>query len=92
MQRFYANLLGARPGIAQAMPKAQALAEAKAWLRSMTREQVTKLAASLAADDSRSKSAAKREPAASGLPAGGEDCPYAHPFYWAAFVLVGDPE
>jgi CHAT domain-containing protein len=24
------------------------------------------------------------------LPAG--ERPYAHPFYWAAFVLVGDPD
>jgi CHAT domain-containing protein len=92
MERFYANLLGARPGVARAMPKAESLAEAKAWLKSVTREQVTKLQASLSPDDSRSKGAPKREPAAPGLPADAEDRPYAHPFYWAAFVLVGDPE
>src|SRR5262249_25818246 len=32
MQRFYADLLGARPGLSRPMPKAEALAEAKAWL------------------------------------------------------------
>jgi CHAT domain-containing protein len=36
MQRFYANLLGARPGRSQPMPKAEALAEAKAWLRGLS--------------------------------------------------------
>jgi CHAT domain-containing protein/tetratricopeptide (TPR) repeat protein len=92
MQRFYANLLGTRPGVAQAMPKSEALAEAKAWLRSITREEVTKLAASLWAGDAQSKGSPKRQPAALGLRAGGEERPYAHPFYWAAFVLVGDPE
>ena len=32
MQRFYANLLGVRSGLSQPLPKADALAEAKAWL------------------------------------------------------------
>ena len=32
MQRFYANLLGVRPGLSQPLPKAEALAEARAWL------------------------------------------------------------
>ena len=33
MQRFYANLLGRRPGLTAPMPKAEALHEAKTWLR-----------------------------------------------------------
>ena len=33
MQRFYANLLGRRTGLSGPMPKAEALREAKAWLR-----------------------------------------------------------
>ena len=35
MQRFYANLLGRREGLSGAIPKA----EAKAWLRGLTRSE-----------------------------------------------------
>ena len=35
MERFYQNLLGKRPGLSQPMPKAEALDEAKHWLRSL---------------------------------------------------------
>ena len=37
MQRFYANLLGRRPGLTAPMPKAEALREAKTWLRGLRR-------------------------------------------------------
>ncbi len=40
MQRFYANLLGRRPGLTAPMPKAEALREAKAWLRGLRRAEV----------------------------------------------------
>ena len=35
MQRFYANLLGRRAGLTGPLPKAEALREAKAWLRGL---------------------------------------------------------
>ena len=47
MQRFYANLLGRRPGLSQPMPKAEALREAKAWLRGLRRAEVLALTAEL---------------------------------------------
>ncbi len=40
MARFYQNLLGKRPGLAKPMPKAEALQEAKQWLRSVTADQI----------------------------------------------------
>jgi hypothetical protein len=95
MQRFYANLLGIRPGLSQPMPKAEALAEAKSWLRGLRREEVATLAADLSGGEARAKGATKRktEDGAMGVPAGpADDRPYAHPYYWAAFVLVGDPD
>jgi len=63
MRRFCENRFGKyadrRSGhVAEPMPKAEALREAKAWLRGYT-------------DDN-------------------GDHPYAHPYYWSAFVLIGD--
>jgi CHAT domain-containing protein len=36
MRRFYANLLGQREGLTKRLGKAEALAEAKRWLRDLT--------------------------------------------------------
>jgi tetratricopeptide (TPR) repeat protein len=95
MQRFYANLLGRRPGLAAPMPKAEALREAKAWLRGITRHDAAALAANLLNGVERGKGAKPRQKAevAAALPGGlNGDRPFSHPFYWAAFVLVGDPD
>ena len=95
MQRFYANLLGVRPGLSQPLPKAEALAEAKAWLRGLRRVEVTALAAELSGGEARAAGATRRKPAPQALsvPAGAaDDRPYAQPYYWAAFVLAGDPD
>jgi hypothetical protein len=91
MQRFYANLLGRRPGLMAAMPKAEALREAKSWLRGLSRAEVLAATAELSGGVERGKGAKGRPPAR--IPSGNEsDRPYAAPHYWAAFVLAGDPD
>jgi tetratricopeptide (TPR) repeat protein len=91
MHRFYANLLGQRQGMKAPLGKAAALAEAKTWLRNLDGEEALALSASLRQGLVRKKDAA--------APGGGEKTtfargskPYAHPYYWSAFVLIGDPE
>jgi Tfp pilus assembly protein PilF len=91
MQRFYANLLGKREGLKAPLPKAAALAEAKRWLRTLPRTQALKQAAALYQGIERGKGRTKL-PVVPALPETKEDCPYAHPYYWAAFVLTGDPQ
>jgi len=95
MQRFYANLLGRRTGLTRALPKAEALREAKAWLRGLSRAEVLTLTAGLSGGVERSKGTKARQPTdlAAAIPAGGDnDRPYASPHFWAAFVLAGDPD
>ena len=95
MQRFYANLLGRRPGLTAPMPKAEALREAKTWLRGLRRSEVLALTAEQSGGVERGKGTKARqqgEPAAT-LPVGGDnDHPYEPPHFWAAFVLAGDPD
>jgi CHAT domain-containing protein len=95
MQRFYANLLGRRPELGGPMPKAEALREAKAWLRGLRRAEVLARTVELSGGVARGKGAKSRRPAelAAAVPAGGDDDhPYAPPHFWAAFVLAGDPD
>jgi tetratricopeptide (TPR) repeat protein len=92
MTRFYENLLGKRDGLDKPLPKAEALREAKRWLRALQRAEVEKLAGQLAKGELRAKEERKGpqplpQPV---LPQG--DTPFAHPRYWAAFILIGDPE
>jgi CHAT domain-containing protein/tetratricopeptide (TPR) repeat protein len=117
MQRFYANLLGRRPGLTAPMPKAEALREAKTWLRGLHRSEVLAVATELSGGVERGKGAKARQ--SSELAAAGKahdqpdaaaslrgelrrlsdrsqfvdnDRPYEAPYYWAAFVLAGDPD
>jgi CHAT domain-containing protein len=95
MTRFYQNLLGKRERLESPLPKAEALREAKAWLRGLSRAEVEELAASLAKGVVRGTQEPKKDSPAPPLsqprvPAG--EHPFAHPYYWAAFILIGDPE
>jgi CHAT domain-containing protein len=95
MRRFYANLLGRRPELTGPSPKAEALREAKVWLRGLSRAEVLALTAELSGGVARGKGAKARQPdeLAAVVPAGGDnDRPYAPPYFWAAFVLTGDPD
>jgi tetratricopeptide (TPR) repeat protein len=91
MTRFYENLLGKRDGLDKPLPKAEALREAKRWLRALQRAEVEKLAGQLAKGELRAKEERKGpqmpKPV---IPQG--DTPFAHPRYWAAFILIGDPD
>jgi tetratricopeptide (TPR) repeat protein len=100
MNRFYENLLGKRDGLKGPMGKADALAEAKSWLRGLSRDEAAQRAAKMSDGVARgkrpklppvlpaeAKEAETREKASTD-----RDRPYAHPYYWAAFVLIGDPD
>jgi CHAT domain-containing protein len=92
MVRFYENLLGKRKELKQGMGRAEALEEAKRWLRTLSRRQAGLLAARhaggvLRGTEAPDKPLLPNKPPK--LPAG--ERPFDHPFYWAAFVLIGDP-
>ena len=95
MQRFYAGFLGQLPGRKSPLSTAEALREAKAWLRGLRRTEVLALTAELSGGVERGKGDKGRQPVdlAAAVPSGGDnECPYEAPHFWAAFVLAGDPD
>jgi CHAT domain-containing protein/Tfp pilus assembly protein PilF len=92
MARFYENLLGARQGTKR-MGRADALAEAKSWLRRLSRADATKHLAALVGGVPRGERGSIKAALPTRRPDApkGEDRPFAAPYYWAAFVLIGDP-
>jgi tetratricopeptide (TPR) repeat protein len=95
MDRFYRNLLGQREGLEAPLSKAEALAEARTWLRNLSQKEALQRGADLLRGVERGKGRPKL-PTAMEVPKppkGGKEGekPFAHPYYWAAFVLVGDP-
>ena len=94
MQRFYANLLGRGAGLTAPMPKAEALREAKTWLRGRRRSEVLALTAEQSGiERGKGSKARKSTEFTTPIPSGGDnDRPYEPPNFWAAFVLAGDPD
>jgi CHAT domain-containing protein len=92
MVRFYENLLGRRPDLKAPLPKAEALQEAKQWLRELSRAEAQKRLASLVDGVPHGERGHLRKALpARKTKAEKEDRPFAHPYFWAAFVLIGDP-
>jgi tetratricopeptide (TPR) repeat protein len=91
MTRFYQNLLGRRPGLADPLPKAEALDEAKAWLRELTAGEIDGELAQLTRGDPAAprKSPLVKRP---GVVPASSLRRYQHPYFWAGFILVGDPD
>ena len=90
MERFYQNLLGKRDGLVKPMAKADALREAKQWLRNLSTEDATERLAKISngvARGTRGKNVDLKVVATETKDAK----PFAHPKYWAAFILIGDP-
>jgi CHAT domain-containing protein len=89
MTRFYENLMGLPAGVpggpvAAKPTKAEALAEAKQWLRSLSPAEVDVLRKDLPRHGTRGEIVKKGE--ASKAPRS-----YEHPFYWSGFILIGEP-
>jgi CHAT domain-containing protein len=75
------------------MSKAEALREAKLWLRTLTASEALERLGALTQGVVRGERPARQEMQAVPKPkdAGADYQPYAHPRYWAAFILIGDP-
>jgi CHAT domain-containing protein len=94
MVRFYENLLGKREGLKAPLPRAEALREAKQWLRELSRKDAESLAVALDKGELRGSVSPLKPLAEPPKEAVGQkgDKPFAHPYYWAAFILLGDPD
>jgi CHAT domain-containing protein len=83
MTRFYQNLLGRRRGLTKPMPKAEALHEAKEWLRNLAAKEIDDELARL------TRGGPVKRP---GVAPASSIRRYEHPCFWAGFILIGDPD
>jgi CHAT domain-containing protein/tetratricopeptide (TPR) repeat protein len=94
MLRFYQKVLGKRGDGKKPLGRAEALHEAKRWLRTLSRSEAEKALAKLTGGLARGQRGKlgrlpdRKEDA----PRNSVDRPFEHPYYWAAFVLIGDPD
>jgi CHAT domain-containing protein len=85
MARFYENMLGTPEKTVKPMPRAEALAEAKRWLRGLSPDEVKQLTRDLATRGTRGR-VEPRKPVE-----GPAVHNFEHPYYWSGFILIGDP-
>jgi CHAT domain-containing protein/Tfp pilus assembly protein PilF len=98
--RFYQNFLGTRAGLKSPLGKAEALAEAKAWLRGAGPGEVGTALAALPRGSIVHREVAAPAPAARPDETRGREPvaprpaprPYEDPTYWAGFILIGSPD
>ena len=83
MHRFYSNLKAGKT-------KAAALREAKAWLRNLTRDDLKKLGRADPVIGQLTRGLGKAIESEKGRLLSPK--PFAHPHYWACFILTGDPQ
>jgi CHAT domain-containing protein len=89
MTRFYANLLGRRADLPGPLPKAEALHEAKQWVRGLSVPQAEAEMKRLDLDPAAATRGGQRKAAPA---VAAPSRPFEHPYYWAAFILIGDPD
>ena len=87
MTRFYENLLGTPEKSVKPLPKAEALAEAKQWLRGLRPDEVEQLTKDLPTRGTRGRLEPRKAPEGPSPVRS-----YEHPYFWSGFILIGDPE
>ena len=93
MDRFYRNLLGKREDGAKPMGKAAALGEAKKWLKNLNLEEATARLGVITEGVSRGSKTGRNVIGEIPRSKEAKDAkPYSSPKYWAAFILIGDPD
>jgi CHAT domain-containing protein len=97
MTRFYESVLGqydasrGQYAAGTPMPKAEALREAKCWLRTRPRDEIKTALQKLNVPVSGDRATLDTQPGGRPRPPG-DPYDFLHPYYWAAFILIGDPE
>jgi Tfp pilus assembly protein PilF len=93
MMRFYENLLGQRADLKGPLGRAEALRQAQRWLHELRRPEAEALAAQLSGGVLRGTIGPEKAPGPGAPPVGQPgDRPFAHSYYWSAFILLGDPD